>query len=68
MITNDHSWSLGATPNKSLELIGPSIPIHLLGDPPVNRARKASVLRPSLAVHPVRSIGLDVSIRSLSPS
>jgi hypothetical protein len=60
MITNNHSWSLGATSNKSLELIGPSIPIHLPGDPRVTGVRKASVLRPSLAVHPVDSIGVDL--------
>ena len=28
MITNTYSWSLGSTPNKSLESIGPSIPNH----------------------------------------
>ena len=28
MITNNNSWSLGSTPNKSLETIGPSIPNH----------------------------------------
>ena len=28
MITNNNSWSLGTTPNKSLETIGPSIPNH----------------------------------------
>jgi hypothetical protein len=33
MITNNNSWSLGATPNKNLDQIEPSIPSHLAGDP-----------------------------------
>ena len=53
MITKNNSWSLGATPNKSLDhspqavAVGvnrePSIPIHLPGDPLANHPRKNSV-------------------------
>jgi hypothetical protein len=55
MITKNISWSLGATPNKSLEIppqaaavgvhIEPSIPINLPGDPLANQnhPRKNSV-------------------------
>ena len=28
MVTNNNSWPLGPTPNKSLDFFGPSIPIH----------------------------------------
>jgi len=45
MITNNNSWSLGTTPNKSLDPFGPSIPIHLPGDPLVNDSRTNRVLR-----------------------
>src|SRR5687768_6019156 len=44
MITNNHSWSFGVTPNKSLDSFGPSIPIHLPGDPLANHRRKDCVL------------------------
>src|SRR5688572_20636914 len=55
MTTNNNSWSLGTTPNKSLDLsrrsllakvdqFGPSIPIHLPGDRRANRQQKNCVL------------------------
>src|SRR5688572_11682235 len=61
MITKSYLWSLGlsprrsakadAIPNKSLGSVGPSIPIHLPGDPLAIPRRKNFVLptRPSAA-------------------
>jgi hypothetical protein len=57
MITNHHSWSLGSTPNKSLDRpqaaaaghnCEPFIPIHPPGDPTANIPRTHCVHRPFL--------------------
>ena len=45
MTTNNDAWSLGTTPNKSLDPFGPSIPIHFPGDP-LNYRRNPCVLPP----------------------
>jgi hypothetical protein len=67
MITNDNSWSLGASPNKSLDSspqpvgvgvnIEPFIPIHLPGGP-LNFPRTHCVPRPCAptAHRPIKSI------------
>src|SRR5262249_52062970 len=57
MVTNNNSWSLGATPNKSLDLFGPSILIHLPGDPHGKSPRLIYVPPShSASAHSIRSL------------
>src|SRR5215212_618089 len=59
MITNNNSWSLGATPNKSLEHLEPSIPIHLPGDPLQIHHRKNRVRSWPFFGHLVFGLGVS---------
>ena len=59
MITNNISWSLGSTPNKSLASSVPSIPIHSPSDPTQlkdSRETFRSILPPSVSFRSFRSL------------
>ena len=69
MITNDISWSLGATQNKSPATSGPFIPIHLGGPSQLTTEGALSANRANPRPHPtrpLRTLALSASIASIA--